>query len=104
MVRLNIYSVLVIEYMPLSLDEYKSLLSDIIAKQVVVLGPDVAILKARNVSSLVIDDKGVVSDIIGDGDVAVRELINVYVQLSGQIVQNTLHSVFEKYPALTKAS
>lgn len=83
-------------------DQYKSLMSDIIAKQTVILGPDIAVLKARNVSELEISKEGKVTDIRGDAGQALQKLINEYVNLSGLIVKNALGSIFEKYPGIKK--
>lgn len=79
-------------------DKYKSLISEVIAKESVILGPDIAILKARNVPELVISDKGEVIDVKGNPDEAVQKLIEEYVNLSGLIVKNVTKSIFEKYP------
>lgn len=81
-------------------DQYSSLISEIIAKQSVILGPQIAILKARNVSGLTIDDSGKVVDIQGDPKEKIQKLVDTYVELSGQIVRNALGSVFAKYPTL----
>lgn len=81
-------------------EQYKSLMTDIIAKQIVILGPDIAVLKARNVPELEIGKDGKVQDISGDSRQALQKLINEYVNLSGLIVKNALGSIFEKYPAI----
>lgn len=83
-------------------EEYKSLLTEIIAKQAVVLGPDIAVLKARSVSGLQVDDQGKVSDFEGDPKKIIQDLVDKYVELSGMIVKNALTSVFEKYPTIGK--
>ena len=82
--------------------KYISLISEIIAKQAVILGPDIAILKARNVLGLTIDENGKVIDVKGDPSNVVEQLIDEYVQLSGQIVKSALSSIFTKYPDIKK--
>lgn len=77
---------------------YKSLITEIIQKQSVILGPEIAILKARNVPSLVVSDDGRVTDIKEDPRTALQNLVDEYVKLSGQIVKNALGSIFTKYP------
>lgn len=77
---------------------YKALMTEIIQKQSVILGPQIAILKARNVSVLTINDNGQVVDISGDVRTALQSLVDEYVKLSGQIVKNALGSIFTKYP------
>lgn len=83
-------------------DQYKALISEIIAKQTIILGPDIAVLKARNVAGLEVDDKGRVMAINGDSTKVLQQLINEYVELSGMIVKNALGSIFEKYPRIKK--
>ncbi|HEY4495124.1 MAG: hypothetical protein A3F47_00395 [Candidatus Staskawiczbacteria bacterium RIFCSPHIGHO2_12_FULL_38_11] len=83
-------------------NQYEELISEVIEKQSIILGPDIAILKARNVSELVIDDQGKVTEIKGDKKAALQKIINVYVELSGMIVKNALGSIFEKYPGVEK--
>lgn len=83
-------------------EQYLSLSSEIIAKQAVILGPDMAILKARNVPELVIDDQGKVTDIKGNPVEVLQKLIDEYVELSGEIVKNALGSIFAKYPVYKK--
>ena len=82
--------------------QYAALISEIIAKQSIILGPDIAIVKARSVPELVINDQGKVTDVKGEPAVALQKLINVYVELSGMIVKNALGSIFEKYPDIKK--
>jgi hypothetical protein len=79
-------------------DSYKNLINDIIAKQTVILGPDIVLLKARNVVGLTISNEGKVEKIEGDPQQVLQSLINEYIALSGQIVKNILNPVFAKYP------
>jgi hypothetical protein len=83
-------------------EQYKGLITDIIGKQSIILGPQIAILKARNVAELAIDNDGKVTDINGDPAVALQKLIDEYVELSGLIVKNALGSIFAKYPTIKK--
>ena len=79
-------------------EEYLSLLSDLVKKQMVMLGPGVAIDKARKVASLTVAEDGQVSAISGDPHAALDQLAKEYMNLSGQIAQATLASLLEKYP------
>jgi len=78
--------------------QYLAITSEIIAKQSIILGPDMAILKARGVSELTVGDDGKVTNINGDPRAVLQKLVNTYVELSGLIVKNALGSIFEKYP------
>lgn len=84
-------------------EDYQALLSDLIKKQMVMLGPPVAISKARKIGALTVTDDGNVSAIAGDAQAALKELASEYMALSGQIAQTTLASLLEKYPEI-KAS
>ena len=81
-------------------DEYKKILTEIIVKQAVILGPQMAVLKARSVPGLIVSDIGEVTDIEGDEPTVLQKLIDEYVSLSGEIVKNAVNSVFAKYPSL----
>lgn len=83
-----------------SKEEYKELLTDIILKQVAILGPDIAITKAQQVSGLKVDKEGKVLDFSGDEQDILQQLVDKYIQLSGQIVRSILEPVFQKYPSL----
>ena len=82
--------------------KYIAIISEIIARQSIILGPDIAVLKARSVVGLTVNDKGIVTDIKGDSSVVLQQLVNTYVELSGMIVKNALGSIFEKYPDINK--
>lgn len=81
--------------------DYQNLLTEIIQKQVAILGPAIAVMKAKNIPGLEVKDDGTVINIEGDAQEIVKKLVDQYVDLSGQIVKNALSSVFAKYPTLT---
>jgi len=83
-----------------TVDQYKALMSEIIQKQIVILGPDISVLKARNVKELQVEDDGTVSAVNGDPQAVLQALIDEYVALSGQIVKNILGSIMSKYPEI----
>jgi len=83
-------------------EQYMAIMSEIIAKQAVILGPEIAVLKARNVSGVTIDDKGKVTDITEDSAESLQALISEYIALSGEIVKNVMKPIFEKYPEIRK--
>ena len=80
--------------------EYQKMLTDLIQKQMVVLGPNIALDKARKVPGLKIADDGEVLEISGDQQMVVKGVANEYMALSGQIAQMTLNSLLEKYPQM----
>jgi hypothetical protein len=80
--------------------DYQSLLSELIKKQMVMLGPVVALAKARKITSLTVDDSGNVGTISGNPSQALKELAGEYMALSGQIAKTTLDLLLEKYPQI----
>lgn len=84
------------------IEQYKAVMSEIIAKQGVILGPDMAIMRAKKISEIEIGDNGAITDIKGDPALALKKLIDTYVELSGQIVKNALGPIFTKYPSIQK--
>ncbi|MBI4039208.1 hypothetical protein HY388_00060 [Candidatus Daviesbacteria bacterium] len=86
--------------MPEDFSEYKKLLTEIIQKQIIILGPDVALVKARSVAGLQVGNDGSVTGISGDPKAALQALIDEYVSLSGLIVKKTMEPLLQKYPGL----
>ena len=80
--------------------DYKNLINDIIAKQIIILGPDIVLLKARNIAGLKLDSTGKVESLEGDPQQVLQSLVSEYIALSGQIVKNILSPVFAKYPQI----
>ena len=81
-------------------EDYQSLLSDLVKKQMVMLGPQVAISKARTVAGLTVGQDGQVTAISGDPHSALEQLASEYMKLSGQIATTTLQLLLEQYPAI----
>ena len=79
-------------------EQYVALISEIIKKQSVILGPEIAILKARSVSGLMVDNDGKVTGVGDNPKDTLQNLVDRYVELSGLIVKNALGSIFAKYP------
>lgn len=83
-----------------NINEYKKMLTDLIQKQMVVLGPNIALDKARKIPGVSLSQDGTVLDISGDPQMVLKGVANEYMTLSGQIAQMTLNSLLEKYPTL----
>ena len=81
-------------------DQYTALISEIIKKQSLILGPEIAVLKARSVSGLMVDNDGKVTGVGDNPKETLQNLVDRYVELSGLIVKNALGSIFAKYPDL----
>lgn len=79
-------------------ENYKNLISEIIHKQMDILGPEIAVRKAKNVAGLSVGDDGSVGGLSGDAQTILQNLVSEYISLSGEIVKNILGPVFAKYP------
>jgi len=80
--------------------DYKQMLTEIIKKQIVILGPQMAVLKARKVPGLSVGDDGTVIGVTEPEQTILQKLIDEYVALSGEIVRNAVNSIFERYPSI----
>ncbi|HXS15081.1 MAG TPA: hypothetical protein VN711_03045 [Candidatus Saccharimonadales bacterium] len=76
--------------MPIQTQDYQQLLTEVIKKQIVILGPDITLSKARNVKGLTIADDGTVTKVEGSPQEIIQALIDQFVQLSGLIVKKTM--------------
>ena len=83
---------------PQTVEDYKKLLTDVIKKQVIVLGPNITLAKARNVKELIITDDGTVTQINGDPQVVTQQLVNQFMELSGLIVKKTMEPLLTIHP------
>ncbi len=81
-------------------NQYKGLLTEIVKKQIVILGPDISVLKARNIEGLTVEDDGTVTSIKGDPQKILQALIDEYMSLSGLIVKNIVGTIMTKYPEI----
>lgn len=82
------------------LNNYKKMMSDLIKKQMVMLGPNIVLDKARKVAGLKVADDGSVLSIDGDAKLILKGVANEFMTLSGQIAQMTLNTLLEKYPGI----
>lgn len=85
---------------PTSETDYKTLFSQLIKKQMLVLGPDITLAKVKNVIGLSIDVNGEVLKMDGDPQQMLQALINQFVELSGMIVKKTMESILTSYPGM----
>lgn len=70
--------------------EVQKLLTDAIRKQMIILGPQITLLKTRNVHSLTITDDGAVVGINGNPQTAVTQFLEQFRDLSAPLVKKTM--------------
>lgn len=80
--------------------EYQKLLTDVIRKQIVILGPAITLAKARNVTGLTVSDDGTVTAISGNPQLITQQLVEQFMELSGLIVKKTMEPLLANYPEL----
>lgn len=83
---------------PQTQEDYKKLLTEVIQKQMVILGPSITLAKARNVKGLTVADDGTVINMEGQPQALIQGLIDQFVQLSGLIVKKTMEPLLSAYP------
>lgn len=87
---------------PQTENDYQKLLTEVIKKQIIILGPDITLAKARNVQGLTIADDGTVMQIVGDPQTITQKLVDQFMELSGLIVKKTMEPLLAGYPGLAQ--
>lgn len=78
--------------------DHKKLLTEVIKKQIVILGPDITLVKARNVKGLTVADDGTVTELTGNHQEITQQLIDQFMELSGLIVKKTMEPLLANLP------
>lgn len=78
--------------------DYKKVLTEVIQKQMIILGPAITLAKARNVQGLTVADDGTITAMSGSPQVLIQSLIDQFVQLSGLIVKKTMEPLLANFP------
>lgn len=81
--------------MPESALDYKQILTRAIQKQIVILGRQITLAKARKIEGLTVEDDGTVSALSGDPKQIVTQLIQSFQELSSPLVQKTMQPLLD---------
>lgn len=81
-------------------EDYGGLISDLIKKQMVMLGPNLVLSRARKIEGLKVLDDGTVAEIKGSPQKAFSELSDSFAELSGHLTHEAIARIMEKYPHL----
>lgn len=68
----------------------KKVISELIRRQVAILGPDITMARVKNVLGIQVDANGEVISVDRDPQVVLTDLTNQFVELSGLIVKKTI--------------
>lgn len=80
------------------MENNKRIFSEVIKRQIAILGPDITLAKVKNVPGIEVNSTGEVVNLQGDPQVLLQELINQFVELSGLIVKKTMESILATHP------
>jgi hypothetical protein len=83
--------------------DYQKLLTEVLQKQIIILGPEITLLKARNVQGLNVADDGHVTSISGDPKETAIKLLEQFRELSPLLVKKTMNqllsAIISSYPS-----
>lgn len=80
--------------------QYKAVITQLIQKQMAILGPDITFAKLKKVNGISVDAQGVVTNISADPRDVLQEAVNQFVELSGVIVNTVMESIIAANPGL----
>lgn len=78
------------------MDDYKKVISEVVKKQIGILGPAAGLSVARKVSAVKLAENGEVLEITGDPKMAFEQVAEAYIAFSGEISRMILKSVMNK--------
>lgn len=84
---------------PQTVSDHQKLLTEVIQKQIIILGPSITLAKARNVPGLTVADDGTVVAMSGNPQELTQKLIEQFMELSGLIVKKTMEPLLASYKA-----
>lgn len=76
----------------------RGIFSEIIKRQMALLGPSITLARVSNVPGIEVDRNGQVVSVTGDTKILLSDLINQFVDLSGLIVKKTMESILASHP------
>jgi hypothetical protein len=86
--------------------DYQKLLTEVLQKQIIILGPEITLLKAHNVPGLNVADDGHVISISGDPKETAIKLLEQFRELSPLLVKKTMNqllsAIISSYPSFTE--
>src|SRR6185437_3243436 len=84
---------------------YQKLLEDAIRKQMTILGPQIALVKARNVNGLTVTDDGKVAELPDNAEDVVRRFLEEFREISSPLVKKTMQPLLSAIgPSIAQAT
>ena len=81
-------------------EEYRKALTELIQKHMVILGPNIAVDRARKVPGIKVSDEGEVLAMGGDSVMVFKGVMNEFRALSEYVFGITMAALVKKYPQL----
>lgn len=81
--------------------QYQKLLTEIIKKQIIILGPTITLAKARNIKGITVSEDGTVTAILGNPQELIQQLVDQFIELSDLIVKKTIEPMLTNHSTLT---
>lgn len=78
------------------MDDYKKIITELVQKQMSMVGPSVALSIVQKVPVVKVADNGEVLEVNGDPKAALESVANAYIAFSGEISRMILKSVMGK--------
>lgn len=82
-------------------NRYQAALTDLVQRHMVVLGPNIALDKARKVAGLVLADDGSVSELTGDPKLVFKAVLDEYLSLAGPVAERLASAILKSHPDVT---
>lgn len=76
--------------------DYKAIISEYIKKQMIILGPVVAVEKARKVEKIKLKEDGMVTQIVGDSKEAMKAVEIEFESMIGSVAHTVLLRIIDK--------
>jgi hypothetical protein len=86
---------------PLAQQNYTKFLTDMLHKFILIFGPSVSLIKARRVEGLSILENGDVTAVSGDPQEKTQQFINLFMEISPQVVKKTIEEIIISYPGIS---
>jgi len=87
-----------------TVQESQKLLTEAIQKQMLILGPEITLLKARSITGLNISDDGTVTSIVGNVGEIITHFLEQFRELSSPLVKKTMQPLFNIASATAPAT
>ncbi len=78
------------------MNEYKKIITELVQKQMNMVGPGIALSIVQKVPTIKVADNGEVLEVNGDPKVALESVANAYIAFSGEISRMILKSIMGK--------